>query len=50
LFNNNGFINWSKENGFPFIGTHAGVEAHSAAADYILANWRESSLLNPRCQ
>ena len=38
-FNNNGFINWAKENGFPFIGTHAGVEAHTAATDYVLSHW-----------
>jgi hypothetical protein len=41
-FNGSGFINWAKENGFPFTGTHAGVEAHKSATDYILTNWKES--------
>ena len=41
-FNGSGFINWAKENEFPFTGTHAGVEAHQAAANYILSNWQQS--------
>lgn len=39
-FEGSGFINWAKDNGFPFTGTHAGVEAHIAATDYILTNWK----------
>ena len=45
-FNNNGFINWAKQNGFPFTGTHAGTEAHTAAANYVLSHWM-TSLVNP---
>lgn len=41
-FNGSGFIDWAKENGFPFTGTHAGVEAHQSATDYILTNWQKS--------
>lgn len=39
-FNGSGFINWAKENEFPFTGTHAGVKAHAAATEYILTNWQ----------
>lgn len=35
-FDDTGFINWSKENGYSFTNTHPGVDAHRAAADYIL--------------
>jgi len=41
-FQDSGFINWAKENEFPFTGTHAGVEAHEAAAKYILSNWQSA--------
>jgi hypothetical protein len=37
-FDKTGFLNWTKENGYPFLNTHPGIEAHQAAADYILAN------------
>lgn len=37
-FDSQGFIDWSKNNGYPFTNTHPGAVAHQAAADYILAN------------
>lgn len=37
-FNDTGFIDWTKQNGYSFVNTHPGVEAHQRAADYILAN------------
>ena len=42
FFEGHGFINWAKNKNYPFTNTHAGVEAHQAAADYILTNWREA--------
>lgn len=39
FFDDKGFINWAKDNNYPFTNTHAGVEAHQAATDYILTNW-----------
>lgn len=37
-FDETGFLNWTKNNGYPFTNTHPGAEAHAAAANYILAN------------
>lgn len=37
-FNDTGFLEWCRDNNYPFINTHPGTEAHAAAADYILAN------------
>jgi hypothetical protein len=39
-FNDSGFIDWARKNNYPFTGTHAGVEAHTSAADYVLSNWQ----------
>jgi len=36
-FDDTGFIDWSKEKGYKFIGTHPGVEAHTNASNYILS-------------
>jgi hypothetical protein len=37
-FDNTGFLNWCQNNRYSFINSHPGIEAHQAAANYILAN------------
>ena len=44
-FNGTGFLEWCRTNNYSFINTHPGIDAHSAAADYILAN-RSFNILN----
>lgn len=44
-FDNQGFMPWSRSKGYEFIpplNHHPGQEAHGAAAEYILTNWKRS--------
>ena len=38
-FEGKGFTDWSKDQGYSFINTHPGAEAHKGAADYILKHF-----------
>lgn len=40
LFEEEGFINWSKKKDFSFVGHHPGPDAHAAAKDYVLSKWK----------
>jgi hypothetical protein len=37
-FEDTGFLNWCRDNQYSFVNSHPGIDAHLAAANYILAN------------
>lgn len=39
LFENNGFINWCKQNNYGIDGNHMFAESHQLTAEYIMANF-----------